>query len=466
MANTATVNEQCLTATLTGNPPPGVGPGDDDISDNVAELCLDRQDTLYLNSADIREFTSHPCVGNTDWPCSSTDDIRVRAVDKTFDPPLPVVAETPVIQVPDKARIREYDGDTNSVNSEDVVSWQTPVDISLDEFSSEHERWSNASISISYEMLNKNDDFAKVHFRGDVNALLNNGQRSVSVLSAFNPGATGNGPFELIGEFEKLGTYKVSQTVTLTHDNNTDGDTSDDVEYSATGAYIFHVGPIAELEVEGGGASSHAAADQHALTIVAANNGPDLVEAAQVTGLPAGAEVLHNSQGTYDDTTGVWDIGELKVRGYYRSRGEPEPTLVLSAAAGETADVSIANSESYEVCVGPKDTPGNLAHNTQAACEAATSTSWNSTPVYDHKTDNNTATVTAQAGTGGVGEGVPSILSADDLSPSITVTWDAVDFLYGVPVSHYEIQRPDQPLGDPGQRRAGYRGRGYRRGPR
>ena len=38
VASDAVVNEQCLTATLTGNPPPGVGRYDDDISDNVAKL--------------------------------------------------------------------------------------------------------------------------------------------------------------------------------------------------------------------------------------------------------------------------------------------------------------------------------------------------------------------------------------------------------------------------------------------
>ena len=244
VSSSAAVNEQCLTARLTGNPPPGVGPHDDDISDNMAKVCLGQQEPPYFSTADIREFTSHPCVGNTDSPCDATDDIRVRAVDTTFDPPLPLVSETPLISVPDNARIRKYDSDTNSVNSEDIVSWQTPVDISLDEYSSEHERWSNVSISISYEMLNKNDEFDRVHFRGAVNALLNNDQRSVSMLSAFNPGASNNGPFELTGEFEKLGTYKVSQTVTATHDNNTDMDTSDDVEYAATGSYIFHVGPM------------------------------------------------------------------------------------------------------------------------------------------------------------------------------------------------------------------------------
>ena len=38
VASDAVVNQQCLTATLTGNPPPGTGRYDDDIADNVAKL--------------------------------------------------------------------------------------------------------------------------------------------------------------------------------------------------------------------------------------------------------------------------------------------------------------------------------------------------------------------------------------------------------------------------------------------
>ena len=58
------------------------------------------------------------------------------------------------------------------------------------------------------------------------------------------PSASSFGPFELTAEFEKLGTYKVSYTITAKHDNNTPSDTNDDVSYTATGAYTFHVGPI------------------------------------------------------------------------------------------------------------------------------------------------------------------------------------------------------------------------------
>ncbi len=448
VASGAVVDEQCLTATITGNPPPGAGLYDDDISDNVAKLCLGQQVPSYYTSGDLTEFISHPCVGNSDHPCDNTDDVRVRAIDATTD--LPLEAGTPLIHVADDSTARQYDGDTKSVNTGDIVSWQTTVQIGYEPYASEHERWGTITHNLAYEMIGKDGAFDKLHVRpawGANDIFLNDGNRNADLFS-FAPAASGaNGPFDMTAEFEKLGTYKMQYTVTTTHDNNTDMDTTDDVEYSATGSYIFHVGPMTDLEVSDGGASPHVAADQNALTIVVANNDPMYEGSAQVTGLPIGAAVLYKfpDSSTYDSATGKWDIGELRVPDYYRSAGEPEPTLVLSASAGDTADVSIANSENYEVCVGSKDNPGNLTHTTQAACEAVTNASWNSTPVYDYDTDNNTATITAQAGAGGGGEGAPTLLSADDLSPSITVTWDAVDYVNGVPVSHYELQRGTNP---------------------
>ena len=93
---------------------------------------------------------------------------------------------------------------------------------------------------------------------------MNDGQRQATFLATYDPGATAasNGPFDVIAEFENLGTYKVQYSITATHDNDTDTDTNDDVEYSATGSYIFHVGPIGDLEVRDGGASPDAASDQ------------------------------------------------------------------------------------------------------------------------------------------------------------------------------------------------------------
>ena len=51
VASSAVVNEQCLTATLTGNPPPGTGPRDDDISDNVAKVCLGRPGWSFFDAS-------------------------------------------------------------------------------------------------------------------------------------------------------------------------------------------------------------------------------------------------------------------------------------------------------------------------------------------------------------------------------------------------------------------------------
>ena len=402
VASSAVVNEQCLTAKLTGNPPPGVGPHDDDISDNEAKVCL-AQLPPYFTSADLQEFVSHPCVGDSDPPCDNTDDVRVRAMDTTVDPAVILVSGTPVIHVPDNSETRKYDDDTDSVNGEDIVSWQVPVQISYRQYTSDHERWTDVSDSFSYEMPGKDGSFDKLHFRVSwAKALLSNEQRQAVFLATFNPGSTpaANGPFEFTAEFEKLGTYKVQYAITATHDNNTDMDTSDDVDYSATGSYIFHVGPpMVELEVRDGGASPQVAADRNALTIVAINNGAnEPLGGARVTGLPKGAQVFHVSHGSYNGSTGVWNIDRLRVRDFYRSAGMSEPTLVLGASAGDTASVKIAGAKNYEVCVGPKSNQGDLAHTTKAACEAVTNASWNSTPVYDYKPGNNSATIRAAWG--------------------------------------------------------------------
>lgn len=437
VASGAVVNEQCLTATLTGNPPPGTGRHDDDISDNTAKLCLALPS--YFSSADLQEFVIHPCVGESNHPCDSTDDIRVRAITST-DPPAVLGVGTPLIHIPDTSETREYDDDTDSVNAEEVVSWQVPVGFSIDQYTSEHERWTFVTVgSFSYEMPGK-ENFDKLHIRASwAKALLSNDQREATFFGGYDVGATGNGPFELTAEFEKLGTYKVQYATAAKHDNNTDMDTSDDVDYSATGSYIFHVGPMADIAVEDGGASPHVAAGQNALTIVAVNNGPDDSAGTKVTGLPTGAQVIHVSHGSYDSSDGVWNIGELRVRGYYLSAGESDPTLVLSASDGDTASVTISNSD-YEVCVGPESDPGNLDHDNQTDCEDVTDASWNSTPVYDYNSDNNTATITAEAGTGGH---FAALRSADADLASIIVEWDVVNLLNERMVTHYEIEWSD-----------------------
>ena len=122
VASDAVVNDQCLTATITGNPPPG--PLSDDISDNEVKVCLGDQPVEPFVSGQVDAFTVYPCVGITDAPCDSTNDVRVRAVDSNgwFLAP-----GTAVFHI-DSLKARIYDAKTgHSVNDGNTVSWQTAV---------------------------------------------------------------------------------------------------------------------------------------------------------------------------------------------------------------------------------------------------------------------------------------------------------------------------------------------------
>ena len=152
------------------------------------------------------------------------------------------------------------------------------------------------------------------------------------------------------------------------------------------------------------------------------------------------------SHGSYNGSTGGWNIGELKARGYYRSAGESEPTLALGASAGDTASVTIAGTKNYEVCIGSDC--GDLAHTTQATCEAVTGVSWHTTAVYDYDADNNSATIRAACCTGG--RPVRPVPSRPVAGPAAyanpiaqtgttTVAWKLVGFLYDLPVVRYEV---------------------------
>ena len=466
VSDNVVVNEQCLKATITGNPPPpAYGPHLDDISDNVARLCLGEPPVEPLVSGQVDTFTVYPCVGITDAPCDSDNDIRVRAVNASG---VLLGSGTALIQV-DPIRARRYDAITggNSVNDGNTVSWQTAVDpdrgytagltsgvelyYSRAPFEGHTDDW---SLTFGFSARNADGNTpppGKVFLRStssgnELRKAESPNYQELRTAPSGNP--TSSSKTHFFFEFEKLGTYKISWHAVAQHRGNLHGSENCNPDgmdvnqiFCASETYTFHVGPMVDLTVEDGGANSQVAADRSALTIVAANNGPDDVSNARVTGLPNGAEVLYISQGSYDSATGEWDIGELKVRGYYRSRGEPDRTLVLSASAGDTANVSIANSKNYEVCIGPKSNPVNLAHTTQSDCEAVTDASWNSTPVYDYRAANNTAKISAAKGTGGGGPGAPGMRGAKANSRSVTIAWDEVEYLHGVPVRHHEVQK-------------------------
>ena len=466
VASSAVVNKQCLTAKLTGNPPPGVGEHEDDISDNVAKVCLGDQPVEPFVRGQVDAFTVYPCVGITTEPCDNTDDVKVRAVDKTVATERILNAGDVTINIVDGPG-RTYDGQMHnnvlqSVNSANEVSWQTAIassDVSTDfsgtvrgvkigfnrgPFNDHLASWSKMRVKFTVEGAN-GDPPGTLHVRNAANGrflfALNSGNSWERSVGPFNLTSEQNAPIRWFLEFEKLGLYTVEFSAEATHTTNagdcdTDGNNANDA-YCTSETYTFHVGPLSDLAVKDAGASSSFTPERPALAVIAINNELARASGVQVTGLPTGAEVIDISQGSYNRTTGVWNVGELKVRDYYRSRGEPEPILVLAAAAGETATVSIASSKDYEVCVGPKSNPRDLAHTTQAACEAVTNASWNSTPVYDYNADNNTATIRARGGGVSGTSGGPA---APRFATQPVLTWEAVPHVNDWPVHRYQVQ--------------------------
>ncbi len=148
----AAVNSQCLRATITGNPLPDPSLLHyDDLTDNVAELCLG---TGYFSSpllsSQVDAINIYPCVGNTDWPCDSTDDVRVRAAKLVpfYDSihksirrhKSPLDSGRTLVHVPDLPN-RKYDSSTSSVNDGDTVSWHTPVILNITVVDNESADW-------------------------------------------------------------------------------------------------------------------------------------------------------------------------------------------------------------------------------------------------------------------------------------------------------------------------------------
>ena len=410
LARGATASGQCLTATLTGNPPPGIGPDDDVISDNVAKLCLGVQ-LAPLMSEQVDAFTIYPCVGNTDPPCDNTDDVRVRAVDKSATQPWVMGPGEAVVHVPDSPN-REYDSHDNSVNAGTEVSWQIPVIWNAESFDAVRTEWTNLRDGFTISGANGGAPPGRVHiraFEGTSYAITYKMQPDTTPpwtgvdAAGFTPGPA-NGPYEYIAEFEKLGTYQMGFTVKATRamrdgDEDCDPNASNvNQRFCATETYTFHVGPISDLEVKAAlAAGAMTAGNQVAFTVTATYHGPEnRARGVRVPiTLPAGMKFVRADSEDYNPQTGVWNIGELKVKGFRQSLRQPE-SETLTIVAELTGDVtepvkavegSIKSHQDYCVRIKSGGTPGD-----DLPCDGTavpTGYTEHSAPYYDHRPDNN-----------------------------------------------------------------------------
>ena len=260
--------------------------------------------------------------------------------------------------------------------------------------------------------------------------------------NAFTISSVSTSVVQYFADFETLGTYFLDYSLTMTD--------SDSNQYTDTGRYTFHVGPVAELEVQGGGPSPAVPAGQRAYSIVAVNNGPDDAPAAQVAvnGLNAGDYVSHNaSHGTFNSTTGVWTIGELITKDISQATRNLDGevlTIITSAALDTEITANITNTQDYQVCIDSSANDVVLTTPSSMACtnEDATNT-WHTTEYYDYISDNNSATIQAKEGTG---EYLPVIRSVEAVGPAaIEIIWSEIKEYSGRPVTHYEVERETNP---------------------
>ena len=316
VASGAVVNEQCLTATLTGNPPPGPGPHDDKVSDNVAKFCLGLTpdgEEIVINSGTADLFTWYDCVGKTDGPCDQNDSLELVALTDTTNRRVHQPSQV-VLHVPDPdGRTVDKDGDLvwstgfetysecpsypdaclpgnkdrigpllrynttlldlrtvtdGSETPPDVDRWGTPDSTYPDwergyvktemSGSGKMETWDGAAGTPPSRALEWGTSDAGF----DGNPWITSGDKHVGFVDHFYI------------EFSKLGTYQLTTTIRTPYDNDVT-DTTPGVEYSDTETYVFHIGPIVDLSVADGGARADVATDRYAITIAAINDGPD-----------------------------------------------------------------------------------------------------------------------------------------------------------------------------------------------
>ena len=479
VASDAVVNEQCLTATITGNPPTGAGPFNDDISDNVAKLCLGaapagKQTPLDSGTADL--FVWYDCVGKSAAPCQGSDLLELVALSQTGASEVGSVLQPSQVTVhvsDPEGRIegRDSGGLVWSTGFPEITAparAKTPgvaltfnsslMDIVSDtedpgEWGSDHEVG-----GVNYRIGNVQTGSFDVPAGGQIYAYSKSSYAKASNRGYFGgdtPMAEGRtySPWwigyswavtEIFFEFTKLGTYELPLTITAAYDSDGNGPNNPvSPQPSDTETYTFHVGPLQDLEVRAGG-SSHVADSRTAYTILAANNGPEnTVDATVKIALPSGVlvEDYVASEGTY--ANGQWNLPGLEMRDYRRSQGEVEEaslTLILKDGGipqePATATISLTDN-SYNVCIGSDRR--TLAHTTQATCVADTTAggSWHEGVVYEYPNNNSTAKITARGGGAAGTSGGPM---APRFANTPVLTWESVPHVNDWPVYRYQVQ--------------------------
>ena len=410
------LTERCLTAEVV-RAEPWFASDPSKRKNDIAIACLGdysrvlENSKVFLTSGEITLFYPYDCVGVTVYPCSSEDTVEIMAQARLSEispagsrhsgvnATVWLRPEEITVHVPVREG-RLYDGLTTSVTDASTASWHTGRDerrggpysvegvkikYTRAGFNAQIEDWSNLVRTVTVSGLNGAAAPGRVRIRLDSpTGFLFYDPNPTHRRTPFSLNTASTAVSSYFLEFSTLGTYVVEFKVDAVRSD------SAMTTYTGAGAYTFHVGPVAELELQGAWDAPGV------FTLTALNHGPDAAPAARVTVTPppelrfARAEA---SQGTYRN--GVWDIGELEIPKHRVGQALPKgPTLTVytePAANTGTPDqmvtASIENTQDY--CVRIKT--GDTDHHNDLECVWALPDGYteHSASYYDYRPDNN-----------------------------------------------------------------------------
>ena len=437
------LEHRCLTAEVISAVP--WFPSDLRKRDNdIATACLGEEGeepTPRLEGGRILLFYFYPCVDNADDPCTSDDTLELYAIEDEGD-------NVFTRRRPDEFILRISDplAREESTNGEPV--WSTSNSFTLIESQKilPATDWRAAQLALT--VTGPDGGPLPGPFTVDYR---DSGIPDFEITDTTK--VTGD-PFDEVGYdvgfdliFGTLGTYVLDLDISATHKSGTSTDTSDDVTYNDSGTFTFHVVGTqgADVEIRDAGASPAVAADRQAYTVMAVNNGPEEAGSVRVTGLPTGVTEFTASQGEYDPASGVWNVGRLRV-GNYRSLGHADEGPTLTLITADTAGTAIIPEiENTDYCVRIKTGATDPENDLKCVGDLPTGYTEHSAPYYGDVERNNSTTITARAGTGEGAPGAPQSVEAMATSLGVFLTWQPVEQLNGLAVTHYQVQRSASP---------------------
>jgi len=287
----------------------------------------------------------------------------------------------------------EADWNYNNNGETQIITVPDASDIAVTQTSSNYSPNYLDVITITIRALNNGISHAK---NVQIEDILPSGLQYIS--SRTNHGNYKNGIWTInnlkIGEDAILTiTVRVVEACTVTNTASRVGGSSYDYNASNDAQTVnLNITPAADIEVtQSVNNSSPNYMDNVTFTVTVRNNGPDNATGIKITDLlPSGLDYLSYvaSKGTYNSTTGVWDIGNVNT--------DESVTLSLVARVLSTGSlVNLANKTAettYDYNTSNDWQSVNLAV-AQAADVQVTQTVNNSTPLFG---DNVTFTVTVK----------------------------------------------------------------------